>query len=331
MKRGVAKGKAPNVAGPSRRAGLQGAAPAASGKRLRCAPSASAPLPVSLACPCRAITLPALVFAMAPVDTVRRFIAAFNARNAFVLMEYCAPDMIERTAEGETWYGAVEVNRYHSVFFHENPDVYLHDLRLAEIEGGGVVATWRLEAKDQNWELRPYTRYGLDFYRVEGNAVASRETYWSPRNVEQPPKFGDVVKRYQKEAPGATASLKAAKSYAQGMEAFDAFALSKLIADDAVLLDDGYRAWEGKDAVIDGWLTFFERDPAATWAESEPIGTDLFGLRRWQLATSSGSLIDGVDVLYLEGGKILVIDTYSRQPVAQAVAAVPQEGAATNA
>ena len=212
------------------------------------------------------------------------------------------------------------MNQYHSIFFHENPDVYLHDLKLTEIEDG-VVATWRLEAKDQNWELRPYTRYGLDFYTVEDDRVASRETFWSPANVEQPPKFGDIVKRYEKDAPGVSASLKAAKGYAQGMEEFDVFALAKLIADDAVLLDDSYRAWEGKDAVMDGWLTLFERDPAASWAQSEPIGAELFGLRRWQLATSSGALIEGVDVLYLEGGKILVIDTYSRQPVPETAAA----------
>jgi ketosteroid isomerase-like protein len=269
---------------------------------------------------------------MAPVDTVRRFVAAFNARNAYALMGYCAPDMVEHTAEGETYYGAVDVNRYQSVFFHDNPDVYLHDLRLAELPDGGVVATWRLEAKDQNWELRPYTRYGLDFYTVEGSAVASRETFWSPRNVEQPPKFADIVKRYQKDAPGATASLKAAKAYADGMEEFDAFALSRLIADDAVFLDDNYQAWEGKDAVMDGWLTFFERDPAATWAQNEPLGADLFGLRRWQLATSNGSLVEGADVLYLEGGKILVVDSYSRQPVAQAAAAAAQhEGSPAHA
>jgi hypothetical protein len=257
---------------------------------------------------------------MAPVDTVRRFLTAFNSRSSYLLMDFTAPGMVEHTADGESFFGAVEVNRYHSLFINENPDVYLHDLKLAEIEGG-VVATWRLEAKDQNWELRPYTRYGVDFYTVDGDRVASRETFWSPRNLEQPPKFADHVKRYEKDVPGAAATLKAAQAYAAGMQDFDVFALANLVADDAVLLDDAYQAFEGKDAVMDGWLSFFERDPAATWARNEPMGADAFGLRRWQLATSTGSLIDGVDLLYLESGKILVIDSYSRQPVAETAAA----------
>jgi hypothetical protein len=257
---------------------------------------------------------------MAPVDTVRRFVNAFNTRSTYWLMDLLAPDMVERTPEGEAYHGAVDVTRYYSVLFHDNPDLFLHDVRFSEIEGG-VAAVWRLEAKDQNWELRPYTRYGVDLYAVDGSRISSRETFWSPRDVEQPPKFGDIVKRYEKDVSGASATLKAAKAYAEGMEQFDVFVLAKLIADDAVLLDDRYRAWEGKDAVMDGWLTMFEADPAATWARNEPIGSDHFGLRRWELATSNGAIVEGIDVLYLEGSKILVIDTYSRQPVAETAAA----------